>query len=71
MVIAAFSAGALATGAIGALLAHRLSLNVRLVVTGAGLAAGILCMGLIPSVAGLVVLGAVVGVMSGLNGRPR
>ena len=68
VVIAAFSAGALATGAIGALLAHRLSLNVRLVVSGTGLAAGILCMGLTPSVPGLVALGAAVGVTSGLNG---
>jgi MFS transporter, DHA3 family, macrolide efflux protein len=68
IVIAAFSAGALSTGAIGAFLAHRLSFNVRLVVTGAGLAAGILLMALIPSAAGLAAAGAAVGLMSGLNG---
>jgi MFS transporter, DHA3 family, macrolide efflux protein len=68
VVIAAFSAGALATGVLGALVAHRLSLQVRLVLTSAGLAAGILVMALMPSVVGLAAVGAAVGLLSGLNG---
>ncbi|MFJ6937918.1 MFS transporter [Streptomyces sp. NPDC101132] len=68
VVLAAFSVGALGSSALGAVLAHRISLFVRLVVSGAGLAVGILVMALMPSVVSLTVVAALVGLLSGLNG---
>jgi len=68
VVVVAFSSGALVAGATGALLAHRIPLMVRLVVTGVGIGAGILAMALMPSVTALAAIGAVVGLMAGLNG---
>ncbi|MET3988204.1 MFS transporter [Streptomyces sp. PvR034] len=68
VVLAAFSVGALGSSAAGAVLAHRISMFVRLVVTGVGLAAGILVMALMPSVLSLTVVAAAVGLLSGLNG---
>ncbi|MEU6486816.1 MFS transporter [Streptomyces sp. NPDC046887] len=68
LVLAAFSAGALGSSALGAVLAHRIPVFVRLVVTGAGLAAGILIMALMPSTASLTAVAAAVGLLSGLNG---
>ncbi|MFC6982593.1 hypothetical protein [Streptomyces cirratus] len=49
-------------------MAHRIPMFVRLVLTGAGLAAGILVMALMPSVASLTAVAAGVGLLSGLNG---
>ncbi|MCY0939426.1 hypothetical protein [Streptomyces sp. H34-S4] len=49
-------------------MAHRIPMFVRLVVTGAGLAAGILVMALMPSVVSLTAVAAGVGLLSGLNG---
>jgi len=68
VVVAAFSAGALISGAVGTVLAHRIPLMVRLVLTGVGIAAGIVAMAMMPSVAALAAVGAAVGLMSGLNG---
>ncbi|MEV7725048.1 MFS transporter [Streptomyces sp. NPDC087917] len=68
IVLAAFSVGALGSSAVGAALAHRIPMFVRLVVTGVGLAAGILVMALMPSVTSLTVVAAGVGLLSGLNG---
>ncbi|MEW1639488.1 MFS transporter [Streptomyces sp. NPDC093801] len=68
VVLAAFSIGALGSSALGAALAHRIPMYVRLVVTGAGLAAGILVMALMPSVVSLTAVAAAVGLLSGLNG---
>ncbi|WP_428965220.1 MFS transporter [Micromonospora fluostatini] len=68
VVVVAFSSGALAAGALGALLAHRIPLVVRLVVSGAGIGVGILLMALMPSVVALATVGAAVGLMAGLNG---
>ncbi|MER5778699.1 MFS transporter [Streptomyces sp. NPDC002039] len=68
VVLAAFSVGALGSSAVGAAFAHRIPMFVRLVVTGAGLAAGILVMALMPSVVSLTVVAAGVGLLSGLNG---
>ncbi|MET9566625.1 MFS transporter [Streptomyces tauricus] len=68
VVIAAFGAGALVSSALGAVLAHRIPLFIRLVATGAGIAAGILTMALLPSVAGLCTVAATVGMLSGFNG---
>jgi MFS transporter, DHA3 family, macrolide efflux protein len=67
-VIAAFSGGALLAAAVGAGLAHRIPDFVRLVVSGVGIAAGILTMALTPSPAALAAVACVVGVMSGFNG---
>ncbi|MEU5366898.1 MFS transporter [Streptomyces sp. NPDC005925] len=68
VVLAAFSAGALGSSALGAILAHRIPMYVRLVVTGAGLAAGILVMALMPTTLSLTLVAAAVGLLSGLNG---
>ncbi|MCI4066937.1 MFS transporter [Micromonospora sp. R77] len=68
VVVVAFSGGALVAGATGALLAHRIPLVVRLVVTGVGIGVGILAMALMPSVTALAAVGAGVGLMAGLNG---
>lgn len=68
IVLAAFSAGALGSSALGAVMAHRISLFVRLVVTGLGLSVGILVMALMPSVLSLTAVAAGVGLLSGLNG---
>ncbi|MER7900813.1 MFS transporter [Streptomyces sp. NPDC096046] len=68
VVLAAFSVGALGSSALGAVLAHRIPMYVRLVVTGAGLAAGILVMAVMPSVVSLTAVAAAVGLLSGLNG---
>ncbi|KQX54479.1 MULTISPECIES: MFS transporter [unclassified Streptomyces] len=67
-VLACFGAGALASSALGAAFAHRIPLFARLVVSGAGLAAGIVVMALMPSVATLAAVAAGVGLLSGLNG---
>jgi len=67
-VVAVFSTGALAAGAAGVFLADRLSMRVRLVVTGVGIAAGIGLMSLMPSVPTLAASGFAVGLMCGLNG---
>ncbi len=67
-VIAAFGAGALASAAIGALVAHRLPLLVRLVVSGVGIAVGLALMALMPSVLALAGVSFMVGLASGLNG---
>ncbi|MFF6887897.1 MFS transporter [Streptomyces sp. NPDC012421] len=68
VVLAAFSAGALASAALGAALAHRVPVAVKLVVTGVGLAAGMGAMALVPSPGVLAGTAAVVGLLSGLNG---
>lgn len=68
VIIAAFSAGALVSSALGAVLAHRIPLMVRFVVSGVGIAVGILLMALMPSVLTIAVTGAAVGLMTGLNG---
>ncbi|MEU0992019.1 MFS transporter [Streptomyces sp. NPDC005953] len=68
MVLAAFSLGALASSALGAAFAHRIPVFFRLVVTGAGLAAGITVMALMGSPGSLTAVAAGVGLLSGLNG---
>ncbi|MBY8882691.1 MFS transporter [Actinacidiphila acidipaludis] len=68
VVLAAFSVGALGSSAAGAVLAHRISMFVRLVATGLGLAVGIVVMALMPSVLSLSLVAAGVGLLSGLNG---
>ncbi|WDZ83417.1 MFS transporter [Micromonospora cathayae] len=68
VVVVAFSAGALFAGTMGALLAHRIPLLVRLVFSGVGIGVGILLMALMPSVTTLAAVGAGVGLMAGLNG---
>ncbi|AQU65087.1 MFS transporter [Streptomyces niveus] len=68
VIIASFSTGALVSSALGAFLAHRIPLVVRFVVSGGGIAVGILLMALMPSVLTLAVTGAAVGLMTGLNG---
>ncbi|QNP66881.1 MFS transporter [Streptomyces genisteinicus] len=68
LVLAAFSAGALASAAVGAALAHRIPAHVKLVATGAGLAAGMAAMALVPSPGVLAATAAAVGLLSGLNG---
>ncbi|WP_245240705.1 MFS transporter [Streptomyces spiramenti] len=67
-VIAAFGAGALVASALGVVLAHRVPLFARLVVTGTGIAAGILTMALLPSALGLGIVACLVGLLSGFNG---
>lgn len=67
-VIAAFGAGALVASALGVVLAHRVPLFARLVVTGTGIAAGILTMALLPSAVGLGIVACLVGLLSGFNG---
>ncbi|MDX3854838.1 MFS transporter [Streptomyces sp. AK02-01A] len=68
VIIAAFSSGALVSSATGAVLAHRIPVVVRFVVSGAGIAIGILLMALMPSVIAIAVTGCAVGIMAGLNG---
>ncbi|MGV9312177.1 MFS transporter [Streptomyces sp. NPDC003691] len=68
MVLAAFSLGALASSALGAAFAHRIPVFFRLVVTSAGLAAGITLMALMGSPGSLTAVAAAVGLLSGLNG---
>lgn len=68
VVVVAFSGGALVAGVAGALLAHRIPLVVRLIVTGVGIGVGILAMALMNSVFALAAVGALVGLMAGLNG---
>ncbi|MER7624593.1 MFS transporter [Streptomyces sp. NPDC126503] len=68
LVLAAFSAGALASAALGAAVAHRVPVSLKLVVTGAGLAAGMGAMALVPSPGALAGTAAAVGLLSGLNG---
>lgn len=66
--LTAFSAGALASAALGAALAHRIPVPVKLLVTGTGLAVGMGSMALVPSPSVLAVTACVVGLFSGLNG---
>ncbi|MGW5776259.1 MFS transporter [Streptomyces sp. NPDC003863] len=68
MVLSVFGAGALASAALGAALAHRIPAHTKLVVTGAGLAAGMAAMALVPSAVVLAGTAGVVGLLSGLNG---
>ncbi|TXS34817.1 MFS transporter [Streptomyces sp. t39] len=68
LVLAAFSAGALASAALGAALAHHIPSHVKLVLTGTGLAAGMGAMALVPSPGVLAGTAAAVGLLSGLNG---
>ncbi|WP_225801295.1 MFS transporter [Streptomyces sp. NK15101] len=68
MVLAVFGAGALASAALGAALAHRIPAHTKLVVTGAGLAAGMAAMALVPSPVVLAGTAGAVGLLSGLNG---
>ncbi|WLQ37196.1 MFS transporter [Streptomyces castrisilvae] len=66
--LTAFSAGALASAALGAALAHRIPVSVKLLVTGTGLAVGMGCMALVPTPGILAVTACVVGLFSGFNG---
>ncbi|MEU3557967.1 MFS transporter [Streptomyces fragilis] len=68
LVLSAFSAGALASAAVGAALAHRIPAPAKLVVTGFGLAGGMAAMALVPSPAVLAGTACAVGLCSGLNG---
>ncbi|WP_432088104.1 MFS transporter [Streptomyces sp. bgisy095] len=68
LVLAAFSAGALASAALGAALAHRIPAHAKLVVTGTGLAAGMAAMALVPTAPVLAATAGAVGLLSGLNG---
>lgn len=67
-VIAAFSAGALATTALGSLIAHRLPLKFRFGATACVIAVGLLTMALMPTMMTMAAVAAVVGMASGLNG---
>ncbi|MGW2279741.1 MFS transporter [Streptomyces sp. NPDC001770] len=66
--LTAFSAGALASAAVGAVLAHRIPVPVKLMVTGTGLAIGLGSMALVSSPALLAVTACAAGLFSGLNG---
>ncbi|MGW1468155.1 MFS transporter [Streptomyces sp. NPDC002308] len=66
--LTAFSAGALASAAVGAALAHRIPVPVKLMVTGTGLAMGLGSMALVSSPALLAVTACAAGLFSGLNG---
>lgn len=68
VVVATFSAGALAAGGLGVLLAHRIPLRVRLVASGLVMAVGVGAMALMPTTATLAAVACVVGAMCGLNG---
>ncbi|MFB7557407.1 MFS transporter [Streptomyces brevispora] len=68
LVLAVFSVGALASAAVGAALAHRIPVFLKLVVTGTGLAAGMAAMALMPSPGTLAGVAGAVGLFSGLNG---
>ncbi|SEE02533.1 MFS transporter [Streptomyces sp. TLI_105] len=68
MVLSVFGAGALASAALGAALAHRIPAHTKLVVTGVGLAAGMAAMALVPSPVVLAGTAGAVGLLSGLNG---
>ncbi|MET9111310.1 MFS transporter [Streptomyces zhihengii] len=68
LVLAAFSVGALASAALGAVLAHHIPPHVKLVLSGTGLAAGMGAMALVPSPGVLAATAAAVGLLSGLNG---
>ncbi|GGV18389.1 hypothetical protein GCM10010275_70060 [Streptomyces litmocidini] len=68
MVLSVFGAGALASAALGAALAHRIPAHTKLVVTGVGLAAGMAAMALVPSPLVLAGTAGAVGLLSGLNG---
>ncbi|MFI1715104.1 MFS transporter [Streptomyces litmocidini] len=68
MVLSVFGAGALASAALGAALAHRIPTHTKLVVTGVGLAAGMAAMALVPSPLVLAGTAGAVGLLSGLNG---
>lgn len=66
--LTAFSVGALASAAVGAALAHRIPVSIKLLVTGTGLAVGMGAMALVPSPAVLAAAACTVGLFSGLNG---
>ncbi|HEX5401646.1 MAG TPA: MFS transporter [Pseudonocardiaceae bacterium] len=66
--VSAFSAGALVTTAVGSLIAHRLSLSIRLVATAGVIAVGLFAMALMPTAWWLAAVAFVVGMASGLNG---
>jgi MFS transporter, DHA3 family, macrolide efflux protein len=66
--VSAFSAGALVTTAVGSLVAHRLSLGIRLVATAGLIAVGLFAMALMPTAWWLAAVAFVVGMASGLNG---
>lgn len=68
VVVAAFGCGALVSSALGALIAHRIPITVRLIASGFGIAAGIVVMALMPSVLTLAIVSLLVGTMCGLNG---
>lgn len=68
MVLSVFGAGALASAALGAALAHRIPARTKLVGTGVGLAAGMAAMALVPSAVVLAATAGAVGLLSGLNG---
>ncbi|MEV4431353.1 MFS transporter [Streptomyces sp. NPDC049602] len=68
MVLSVFGAGALASAALGAALAHRIPAHTKLVVTGVGLAAGMAAMALVSSPVVLAATAGAVGLLSGLNG---
>lgn len=67
LLIAAFGAGALASAALGAVLDQRVPLSVRFLGSGAGIAAGMLAMILVPSLPLMAAASAFVGVASGQN----
>jgi hypothetical protein len=68
VVVATFSTGALAAGALGVLLAHRIPLRVRLVASGLVMAVGVGAMAVMPTTVALASVAFVVGAMCGLNG---
>lgn len=67
-VIAAFGGGAFASAALGAALADRIPLLVRLVGCAAGIAVGLTAMVLVSSLPAMAAVAAFVGVCSGQNG---
>lgn len=68
IVAACFGVGALVSSGVAALLAHRISVWVRLVLAGLGLAVGIFTMALLPSATALYVASFAVGLMFGFVG---
>ncbi|WP_117212763.1 MFS transporter [Allorhizocola rhizosphaerae] len=68
IVVSTFGIGALASGVLGAMIAHRIPIMIRLIASGVGIAAGIVLMALMPSVVSLAVASFLVGTMCGLNG---
>ena len=68
VLIACFGAGALVSAALGAVLSERIPMPVRFVGCGAGVAAALLAMILVPSLLAMAAVTVALGLFSGQNG---